>query len=66
MCTWVNAIEKARAATLASRYLRTSAIAASRLCGDAGGEGDADEGAGRQAHAIADRGDRVEHGAGRA
>ena len=30
MCTWVNAIENARAAALASRYLRTSASAVAR------------------------------------
>ena len=66
MCTCVEAIEKARAAALASRYLRTSASAVDRIRGDTGREGDAHERARRQAHALAHRGDRIQHGADRA
>ena len=66
MCTCVKAIENARDAALPSRYLRTSASAVVAIGGDAGGERDAHERAGRQPHAIAQRRHRIEHGAGRA
>ena len=66
MCTWVNAIEKARAAALPSRYLRASASAAARSGATPVANVDADDGARRQPDALAQRADRVEHGAGRA
>ena len=66
MCTWVKAIENARAAALPSRYLRASAERGGAIRRDAGGERHAHEGARRQPHALAQRGDRIEHRAGRA
>ncbi len=60
----MNAIDKARAATLPSLvlpYQRESGVSGR---GDAGNKGHAHEGARRQSHAITDRGDGVEHGTG--
>ena len=64
MCTCVNAIEKAREAALPSRYLRASASAAVAFGGDAGGERQAHDRAGRKPHPVAQGRDRVEHRAG--
>ena len=64
MWTCVNAIENARAAALPSRYLRASASAAGAVRRHAGGERHADDGARREPDALAQRADRIEHGAG--
>ena len=66
MCTCVNAIENARAAALPSRYLRASASAASRSGATPVANVTRTNAPGRQAHAFAQRGNRIEHRAGRA
>ena len=64
MCTWVNAIENAREAAAPSRYFLASASGRGAIVGAAGREGHPHDAARREPHAIAQRGDRVEDGAG--